>query len=424
MRPLSPARLLAITAMGFALSMVINTVDPALYTHKIRQLVPDRPNTALGFTTFAALIVAVVTQPIVGVLSDRLRSPWGRRLPFLAAGTLMVILCLFAVAVAGDVTLLVAAMLLLSFSTNTVQGPFQALIPDHVPEAQRGRASGLKGLSDILALVAGAFAAGRLLSLYPQWGSGAVLATVALPSLVFILALGLTAWGAREGPDAGAGAPRQTLGEALALAFFVDFRAHPSFVWWFLNRLLFWSAFIALRAFLVNFMIDVAGLTEAGAQSTVGTVTVVLGVTLAVVSFPAGWLADRIGRKPLAIAAGPISAAGVGVLLIGRDLPLIIAAGAVVGFGAGIFITSSWALITDIVPRDEAARYLGVANIATAGGSALARFLGAVLIDSLNLASGTRSAGYLALCGIAAAFFLLGTLAILRMPSARPARME
>jgi hypothetical protein len=74
------------------------------------------------------------------------------------------------------------------------------------------------------------------------------------------------------------------------------------------------------------------------------------------------------------------------------------------------------------VPRDEAARYLGVANIATAGGSALARFLGAVLIDSLNLASGTRSAGYLVLCGIAVAFFLLGTLAILRMPAARPAR--
>jgi len=51
-----------------------------------------------------------------------------------------------------------------------------------------------------------------------------------------------------------------------------------------------------------------------------------------------------------------------------------------VGLGVGTLISANWALVTDIVPREEAARYLGIADIATAGSSGLARFLGGALI--------------------------------------------
>ncbi|MBI1865775.1 MAG: MFS transporter, partial [Nitrospirae bacterium] len=36
-------------------------------------------------------LVGIVTQPIVGALSDRARSRWGRRVPFLIAGVLTAI---------------------------------------------------------------------------------------------------------------------------------------------------------------------------------------------------------------------------------------------------------------------------------------------------------------------------------------------
>jgi MFS family permease len=82
----------------------------------------------------------------------------------------------------------------------------------------------------------------------------------------------------------------------------------------------------------------------------------------------------------------------------------------------GTFISANWALVTDIVPRGEAARYLGIANIATAGGSGLARLLGGALIDPLNALLGSRSAGYLVVYGLAAAFFLASALVALRLP--------
>ncbi len=115
--------------------------------------------------------------------------------------------------------------------------------------------------------------------------------------------------------------------------------------------------------------------------------------------------------------AGLIAAAGTGMVLVVRTPGLITAAGAIIGLGVGIFLSANWALVTDLVPEAEAARYLGIANIATAGGSGVARLLGGALIDPINRVMGSTSAGYLSLYGLTLVAFLLGTVAILRLPS-------
>ncbi len=47
------------------------------------------------------------------------------------------------------------------------------------------------------------------------------------------------------------------------------------------------------------------------------------GLALALVAVPAGWLWDRIGRKPLVVVAGLSSAVGTGILLVARDVPML-----------------------------------------------------------------------------------------------------
>lgn len=419
MKHLTLPRLLAITAFGFALTMLSNTLEPAILGHKVLELVPDQRNTALGFTTFAGLLVAIVVQPIIGVLSDRTRSRWGRRLPYFAIGTLMVIACLGLIAFAPDFGFLVAGVLLIQLSSNTVQGPWQALVPDHVPESQRGQAASIKATFDILALIVGRLIAGQLVGRFTEWGQWAIVAAIGVPSLVFIIALAITAFTAREGADAGIDAPQRSIGEALKGAFSVDFRAYPAFGWWFANRLLFWAAFIALNTFLLFYVIDVVKLQRDEAQRFIGQLTTVLGVALVAFSLPTGWLSDRIGRKPLVIIAGLVSALGALMILVVRDVTLITVAAGIVGIGIGMFLSANWALVTDIVPRNEAARYLGIANIATAGGSAIARVLGGAIIDPLNAALQSSEAGYLVLYAISAVFFLLSALVIIPLPTPR-----
>lgn len=257
-------RLAAVTIFSLALGVVSNTLEPAVLGHKVLELVPDQKNTALGFTTFAGLIVAVLWQPIIGTWSDRTRSPWGRRAPYFIAGTLLVAACLYAIALAPTFGVVVAGVLLIQLASNTVQGPWQALIPDQVPAGQRGAASGLKAAFDILAFVLGRQISGRLVA------AGSVVGAVSVAAGLFAAALVLTLATARERPALLPPAPPQPSARALARTFSVDWKAHPAFAWWFVNRFLFWGGFIALNTFLLFYMIDVVHMAEAEAQRFVG----------------------------------------------------------------------------------------------------------------------------------------------------------
>lgn len=424
MKKISLFRMIIISLLGFALTFSSNIQDPPLMTYKVRQLAPDLPNTTLGILGFIGLLVAMVVQPMIGIFSDRARTKWGRRLPFLIGGTVMIAASLFLLATAPVLWILLVGVILIQFSSNILQGPWQALIPDLVPESQRGTASSLKAVMDILALVVGGMVAGKILGEagVARWGENVVYVAAAAPIILFVVFVTFTGIWAREQPKA---IPElllsRSIGEALKNAFNIHFREHPVFGWWFANRVLFWGAFIAINSFLINYCIDVLKMTEEAAQSFYGNLKVILGIALIILALVSGWLSDKFGRKPIMLIAGLVSFVGAFILLFVRSTTLVTVAGAIIGMGIGTFLSASWALATDIVPREEAARYLGIANIATCIGSGLARLLGGVLIDPINRALGSASTGYLLLFGLAALCFLASALVIIPLPNNKKA---
>jgi len=393
--------------------MATNTLDPALLSYKATLLAPDHRNTALGLTTAAGLLVATFTQPLIGALSDRTRSRWGRRVPFFILGTLLSIGSLFAVALAPSLALLALAFMGYEFASNTALAPWQALLPDQVAPSRRGAASGLKTMFEILAFVAGRRTAGYLIA------DNQIIASVAVAALVFGLSMLLTALAAREGRGSNpAGEIGSQLPRAPSAAAAGKTPWPPGFGWWFLNRGLFWGGLIALSSFVLFYLEDVVGMSFAEASRFFGDLSLVLGLSLLAVALPAGRLSDRIGRRPLIVASCLIAILGNAVLLTARSRPTLILGGGLLGLAAGTYLASNWALATDLVPRSQAARYLGIANIATAGGSFLARFAGGALIDPINRTFESSSAGYFALYGLTLVGFLLATLVVLRMPRA------
>jgi len=419
MKKMSFPRLLVISLLSFGLTFSTNIQTPPLMTYKVRQLAPHLPNTALGFLGFLGLLVAMAVQPIVGVFSDRARTRLGRRLPFIIGGAVLIAAALFVLAAAPSLWVLLAGVLFIQLSSNILQGPWQALIPDLVPETQRGTASSLKAMMDIVATVAAGAVAGILLGTFGQklWGSKAVLVTASAPAAVYLVFVTLTAIWAREGPGAaGPSAASRSIGEALRNAFSVNFRATPVFGWWFANRILFWGAFVAINSFLINYLVDVIRMSQAEAQSFYGGLKAILGGAVVALALTSGWLSDRFGRKPLLLISGLTAFGGTVFLLFVREKALLSIAGAMVGMGIGAFLTASWALATDIVPRQEAARYLGIANMATCIGSGLANLLGGVLIDPINRALGSSSSGYFLLFTLAALSFLASALVIIPLP--------
>ncbi|HEX9926619.1 MAG TPA: MFS transporter, partial [Anaerolineae bacterium] len=335
--------LLVVGLFGIGLGFTINILDPFLYTEKTRSLAhPALKNTVLGFITIMSLLVALVVQPLVGRWSDRTRSRWGRRPPFLIAGAVGLSFSLFLIVVADELWLLVIGAMLAAASSNTTQGAWQALIPDRVPEAQHGQAAGIKTLLEVIGAVAGLAVIGTALAQGSVW-----VGPVAAIILFFvILLITLSTLGPEEALRHHQGGLADETEEQLRTdkpflaspaslvststgqrppynAFFLSGRglANPvvaalrrigrglarlptAFGWWMLNRILFWSAAIALRTFLLNYLEDVLSLSLDDAQVFSSRLLLILGGGIVLLAIPVGVLADRIGRRPLLVTAG------------------------------------------------------------------------------------------------------------------------
>ena len=114
---------------------------------------PEVRNTALGEMRTAGLVIAMLVQPAMGILSDRSTSRFGRRRPFIFVGVLLDLLFLTLIAMATGYWFLLVAVLLFQFSSNISHGALQGLIPDMAPEEQRGVASAVKSIFELLPLI-------------------------------------------------------------------------------------------------------------------------------------------------------------------------------------------------------------------------------------------------------------------------------
>ena len=112
-----------------------------------------------GLISLAGPFSGMVVQPIIGALSDRTTSRFGRRRPYLLGGAILASLALwvfpnsgaivnyfgnaFGVAVAPLAGLVLAGIMIwiIDACVNIAQGPYRALIPDVVPREQHSVAN-------------------------------------------------------------------------------------------------------------------------------------------------------------------------------------------------------------------------------------------------------------------------------------------
>jgi MFS family permease len=141
-----------------------------------------------------------------------------------------------------------------------------------------------------------------------------------------------------------------------------------------------------------------------------------LGILLASSTLPSGWLADHFGKKPM-VALGCLAAAvGTAILLSSRQMAAILMGGALIGIGAGIVYATSWALGVDLVPPDQAGKYLGIQNLAAAGAGAVGAYLGGPVADCFSRSfPGLPGIGYSVLYAMFGVLLLVSAAALWRV---------
>jgi MFS family permease len=410
MKKLKLPELLTLNAFWVGLSFKWNALHPIILPAVLLNFVPDaRKNTYLGLLTFAGLLIAMVVQPLSGALSDGWVSGWGRRRPFIVLGTLFDLVFLALLAWAGGLFWLVIGYIGLQFSSNIAQGPAQGLLPDRVPPEQLGVASSWKNVMDMTSLIIASLLAGRLLD--PVTRDPTLIVLVLMGTVV--IATAITVFATPEVPSPPPPLPLGGEGRIRALRalrgdfFHIDFRSNTAYWWLIAERGLFLLGIYGVQAFAQYYLQDVIRVADPPKQT--GDLLAVLTLSLVVLVLIGGWLTDQVGAKRVLYLASFLAAAGMLLMLIPRTMPGLMAFGGVLGAGIGLFLTSNWALANKLAPSDQAGKFLGLTNLATAGSGALARLEGPAL-DWLNGLWPGQWAGYTGLFVFGAVCILLSIL--------------
>ncbi len=403
-----PADYVKISIFAAALSVLWPSLHSLIIPLRILDFIPvAQKNTYLGLLTFVGSLIAVFVQPVAGALSDRFGSRWGRRRPFIFAGTLLALLFLPSIGLSGSFLFLIIGYCLLQVSTNIAQGPFQAFIPDLVPSKRRGVASSAKSLAEILGGVAFLRLVAYFLDNYTASGSNLWLwGAIGFPGLLLLAAMIATMLTVKEEPSTSSN--EQSAWKAMAGAYKIDVKGNPGFIWFLVSRLFILMAMVVLQTFALYFITDV--IKPPSPASLTADLLITVGVFLLLSVYPAGYLSDRFGRKPIIVFSGLVGIVGILVLFITQSYAGTLACGSLVGLSAGTFLSTNWALATDLVPAGAEARYLGLTNIATAGAGALARLIGPA-IDFFN--SRQAELGYSVMLMVCIVYFVIGTAAVI-----------
>ncbi len=415
--------LYAVSGALFALIVPLQVEDLLRQQALGPTVVEAQKSSALGGLLAAGSFVALIVPLGAGLASDYATSRFGRRRPYILGGTVLALIGLLGMAAPSSLLIYGSAYLLHQVGYNTALAACQGLIPDRVPSAQRGQASGwLVGMT-VLGQVGGLLIAQTILvpvgasGLLPRSGQQAVYGILAL---VLGACTILTLTGVHEIPQATAA--HTPTWPARLRSLWINPHAHHNFAWVWITRFLMTWGFSLGSAFLVYFLQDAVGIPSSQVVNATTSLYLGLLLTTLLAALLGGRLSDRLGRKPLVYGSGVLMAfvffgfvAARGLARPGPFLPLfntILYFAIALGVGYGAYQAVDWALATDTLPdrAATAARDLGIWHVAIALPQSLATAAGGLILTLTTTAGWPPTDRYGLLFGISGIFLIAGTL--------------
>ncbi|MER6571313.1 MFS transporter [Streptomyces sp. NPDC001093] len=356
----------------------------------------------LGLIGGVSSVFATACNPVAGALSDRS----GRRNPWVLGGVLASLAGLAFLGSVHTALLTGIGWCLVQATMNVYQAAVTAIVPDRIPPARRGTASALVGLAlpvgGTLGVLIASRTAGHLSSGYLALGLVAAAAAVLLTALC------------RDVPRDQGAEPAPALPRRRRTAVFLSALSSRDFRWAFIGRALMVLGYFSVVGYQLYILDDhialPGGLSAADAMAVLTPVSM---AAMAVSTLVGGLLSDRWNRRKVFVG---VSAALAGVVMVvpvvAPTWPGMLVFSALNGLAFGCFMAVDTAVVTLVLPRaEDAARDLGVLNIANAGPQIVAPFVASAVVTALG--------GYTPLFLFGGVLSLLGALAILPIRGVR-----
>lgn len=336
------------------------------------------PVTLSGYTTSVALIglimgldniIGIFVQPLMGYLSDRTRSRWGRRTPFILIGVPIAALLFVLVPLAPTFPLLIVIIVLFSLTANAFKPVTEALIADQQPPEHRSKANAVGRFASGLTIIVSA-----LLSLFVVDESvqlAYVISAVVMVACFAILLVSLresrtVAYRAVVDEDREQG--RETTGFfAVFKDIFTD--RDRSRLFMILAVIVTWGSWAAVRALLTLYGVEHLGLSRGEA----GGLTLPASVAFLLVIIPLAIVSDRFGRRRVMRIGIVVFATGALVAFLFNTSTTATLAGiliAAAGFAG--FAANATVMLWNLAPTQRLIGvYTGIFAVAQAIGSSV-----------------------------------------------------
>ena len=381
-------------AAGLLLGLQISNLD---YVHKV---------TNLAIVSSVGSAVALIGQPLGGLLSDRTRTRFGRRAPWIVGATLFGVAALAVMGLQHSLPGIVVFWALAQLGITVGNGPVNAILPDRVPAAARATIASVTAF--------GALGGGIFGALYgASFKYNIVLAYVVLAAIVFTITVLFCVFN----PDVSSRDLKVTplQWRNLLSAFWVNPIKHPDFFWVFTGRMLINIGFASVTGYALYLLSDYIRLCTHGQvcaaatnavplTSIVAAVPAILGLAIA------GPLSDKLGRrKPFVYAGAVIIAVALMLPFLVPTLPAFLIMGGVAAFGLGVFGPADLALVTQLLPNPENfAKDLGIVNIASFLPNIVGPLVASVIISLTGYAPLFPFASVLCIVGAVSVAFVRG----------------
>jgi MFS family permease len=355
-----------------------------------------------GLVTGVGALVSLIANPLIGLLSDRTCSRFGRRHPWTIAGATLGAVGLVVLAAAGNIGVMILGWCLVQAGLNGMLATLTAAVPDRVPVDQRAQIGGLVGISQMLGTVLGAVLVTVIVTSLPG-GYLACAIVVVLGGIAFVL---LT-------PDAAlpvAFRPAAKFREVMA-NLWISPRAHPDFAWAWSCHFMIMTGNALGTLFLLFFLRDAVHYVDpdTGLLIMMG----LYGVALIFGAVITGHFSDKSGRrKPYVLGAAAIMAVAALILTVWQNWPAALVASPLLGVGFGAYMAVALAILTQVLPAaEDRAKDLGVVNIANSLPQVIAPLASAVILAQLG--------GYRGLFAASAVATVVAGVLITRVRSVR-----
>jgi Na+/melibiose symporter-like transporter len=311
--------------------------------------------TLTGFIMTLDNLAALFILPYVGAWSDRLRTSWGRRKPFIALGAPLAMISFVMIphALGKHLGIFMLTICLMLLCMDLFRTPVIALMPDITPSPQRSQANGIinlmGGIGGILASLVGGMLF-KISAAAPFYFGGMIML---LGCLVVLISIREPRPEQRE-----PGEPEPNLMDSLRTVMFdrdrSALRLLAAIFFWFLS-------FNALEVFFTSFAVNVLNIDSGQATSLMAF----FALSIILFSVPSGFLGARFGRKraiQIGIAAfALLLACGYFVHSVSQTRILLVCAGVT----WSLILVNSLPMVIDSAPPNRSGAYTGLYYLAS-----------------------------------------------------------